>query len=1099
MLTVLTGRSRRLWPRVVSEMGQARQSGAERLLLLTPDQYTLQAELELIDRLQLPGLLQMEVLSPSRLLLRIFALAGSPKRVRIDARGKAMVLADVLRGSRKELSIYGGAVERNGLVERVAGCIGDLKRAGMTPEAVASLADKFPEQDALRGKLLDIALLYGRYEERLEGAFLDGEDVQEALLERLPTSGFLSDTKVWIYGFDLISPQFLRQIAVMARHALSVRLAVTVDDITARDAMVFQPSRDTLMRLGRYFDAEGMQWTREIVDDPLDAPPELSHLERELFAIPIVPYEKEPEAITLSSYATPYEEAMRVAEKALALAREGMRFDQMAVVVGDVNVYTGPIESAFRRSEIPYHLVRQRRALSHPLLHGWLSALRCVTRGWRLEDGVAWLKCGFCGLARDEVHRLENYAIEHGLKGSKWRKVIDDGGMETLRRRFVEPLERLQKNLREASDLKALLAASYTLLEDIRAYDTLLAWQRELIGRGLLTEAADCAQCWRLLLETLDQLYTLPGKDKPSMASLAGTLEAGLSMAELGAVPAWPGMLQVGQLGHMKLGGMYRAVFLLGLQDGVLQAGQPGLLSDAEVLRAAEHTGQNAAFGLSGDELSQLKQVNLLDTLAAPTERLFISHALSSAVGEAQRPAMAVNLLQKVFPALSEQGGSMRQAQCFHAKGVALDSLGPMLQDAAKRGVELTAQALDAAVWLTRQPETRERAEQVLRILLEPPPHESLTKQMAGALYAKSRTSASRLETFAQCPFRHYVAYGLRPVQRREFTVARDETGTFYHRAMEGYALAVMQHAGWPDISREESDEIMEEVLRPLRAEWENKPLGDNAMLRAQGSTFCGVARRAAWNYTSQMRRGKFSMGAVEVRFGRGEMFPPIALTLRDGSLVWLEGRIDRVDFFADGDDRWLRVIDYKSGNTEIEPAKVYGGVQLQLLLYLMAALTAFPGALAAGAFYSQFRDPLIDIDSRDIDKIEQKIAKELSLSGIQLADVRVIRALDNADDFLNRDGSINKQKNTVTSEQMRALMRHAHGLAVSLAQRIAEGEITPRPAQLAKWRACAWCDYQSVCRFDAAVLGSMVRWLEPISKKELLERVCEADTQAAE
>lgn len=1090
MLTVITGRVRRLWPRVVDEMGQAQQNGAERLLLLTPDQYTLQAELELIDRLQLPGLFQMEVLSPSRLLLRIFALAGSPKQVRIDARGKAMVLADVLRASRKELQLYGNAVERNGFVERLSSCIGDLKRSGMSPADVATLAENFTEQNALHAKLSDIALLYGRYSERLEGAFLDGEDVQDALLACLPSSGFFENTKVWIYGFDLISPQFLRQIAAMAKLSLSVRVALTWEVASARDGMVFKPAQDTLHRLGRYIDSEGLAWEHVHVTDSLQTVGAIRHLEKELFAFPVQPYPKEPEGITLWSAATPYEEAMRTAEKACALAQQGMRFDEMAVVVGDVNMYIGSIESAFGRSQIPYHLVRQKRALSHPLLHGWLSALRCVTHGYRLEDAVDWLKSGFSGLSRDEAGRLENYAIEHGLRGNKWRKVIENAAMETLRRRFTTPLQTLQASMREAKDMRALLTAAYMLLEEVQAYQTLLTWQQQLTERGLLTEAAHCAQSWRLLLETLDQLHTLSGDEKPSMVGLSQTLEAGLSMVDLGAVPAWPGMLQIGQLGHMKLGSTYRVVFMLGMQDGITQGNGTGLLTEAEAMDALSYTGLDAAFGLTGDALTQLKQINLLDTLATPANQLFVSHALSATTGEAQRPAMVLKLLQNVFPALAEQGEFLRHAECLHAKEVVLDALGPMLQDAANRNVVLTDEQKEAAVWLLHHHQTRGQAEHVLRILTESPRKESLTKQMAHALYAKSRTSASRLEAFAQCPFRHFVIYGLRPIPRRAFEVARDETGTFYHRAMEAYAVATAQMSNWPSISRAESDAIMNAVLAPLRAEWENKPLGDNAMLRAQGDAFCRIATRAAWTYADQAHRGRFRMGAVEARFGRGEALPAVKLLLEDGNTVWLEGRIDRIDFLKEDGEQWLRVVDYKSGYAELDASKVYGGVQLQLLLYLKAALAAYPDVSAAGAFYAQFSDPLIESDSQNIEEIDQQIAKQLALSGIQVADIRVVRALENANDYLKKDGTLNLTKLTATSSQIDALLQYAKRLASSFAQKILAGEITPLPAQLPKWKACTYCEYSSICRFDALVHGHMPRVLTPISKKELIKSI---------
>lgn len=46
-------------------------------------------------------------------------------------------------------------------------------------------------------------------------------------------------------------------------------------------------------------------------------------------------------------------------------------------------------------------------------------------------------------------------------------------------------------------------------------------------------------------------------------------------------------------------------------------------------------------------------------------------------------------------------------------------------------------------------------------------------------------------------------------------------------------------------------------------------------------------------------------------------------LELADGSFVYLQGRIDRVDMAADGA---VRIIDYKSGGKKFDPTLVYWG-----------------------------------------------------------------------------------------------------------------------------------------------------------------------------
>ena len=87
MLRYLTGPRRALAPRLYEELREALASGRESLLVLVPEQYTLEAERELMDALNLPGSFRLQVLSPGRLCRLAFEQAGYPQPVRIDERG----------------------------------------------------------------------------------------------------------------------------------------------------------------------------------------------------------------------------------------------------------------------------------------------------------------------------------------------------------------------------------------------------------------------------------------------------------------------------------------------------------------------------------------------------------------------------------------------------------------------------------------------------------------------------------------------------------------------------------------------------------------------------------------------------------------------------------------------------------------------------------------------------------------------------------------------------------------------------------------------------------------------------------------------------
>ncbi len=171
-------------------------------LVIVPEQYTLQTERDLIDGLQAKGFFDLEVLSPSRLTERVFALAGTDERVRVDARGKQIALARALMLCKKQLRYYESAAERQGFIQRAGMLIADFKRAEVGPEALLAHAEALPE-GAEQDKLHDLALIYAQYERQLAGQFVDGEDVQAQMLLRLPESGLTRDALVIVFGFDV--------------------------------------------------------------------------------------------------------------------------------------------------------------------------------------------------------------------------------------------------------------------------------------------------------------------------------------------------------------------------------------------------------------------------------------------------------------------------------------------------------------------------------------------------------------------------------------------------------------------------------------------------------------------------------------------------------------------------------------------------------------------------------------------------------------------------------------------------------------------------------------------------------------------------------
>ena len=185
-----------------------------------------------------------------------------------------------------------------------------------------------------------------------------------------------------------------------------------------------------------------------------------------------------------------------------------------------------------------------------------------------------------------------------------------------------------------------------------------------------------------------------------------------------------------------------------------------------------------------------------------------------------------------------------------------------------------------------------------------------------------------------------------------------------------------------------------------------------------------------------------------------------------------MQGRIDRVDAL-DADGNVIRVIDYKSGSRKFDPTMAYFGIQLQLLLYLAAALSQFPGSRAAGFFYCRIADPTVRTESRVREEVERQLAKKIALAGISLSDVEILRAQSGSHAaMLTRDGKVSERHrgSLADEEGLGAMVSFARRKAGELASDAYAGVIDDLPAEYQQFSSCQTCGYAAVCGFDPAV-----------------------------
>ena len=269
----------------------------------------------------------------------------------IDERGRALLLGAAIRDIGKQLNWYAGAAAKPGFVIKALSQVGELKNAGVMPDDIAQMAAQ-AHDPALSAKLGDISRIYAAYSDALAGRFIDGADRQCECLRRFEYAEFLNGADVIMYGFDMITPPLERLAVALCKRVRSFELIIAMPRRDARDYGAYETVALSLNRLVTALRNAGEPC--QIEYEP-DKPPqgETGFLRREVFAHPMQHWQGEPRMIRLQTLRDPFDEAMEVAAQARELARNGMRWRDIAVVSPRMDEYRHLLERAFALYDVP--------------------------------------------------------------------------------------------------------------------------------------------------------------------------------------------------------------------------------------------------------------------------------------------------------------------------------------------------------------------------------------------------------------------------------------------------------------------------------------------------------------------------------------------------------------------------------------------------------------------------------------------------------------------------------------------------------------------------------------------------------------------------
>ncbi len=1078
---IYTGRIAALSSKLKSEVKRLLEERIDTdVFVVVPNQLTLETEITLMDALGMKGSVRLNVVSPGRFCGRIFEEAGRKNAVSVDERGKAMLMGYLLRKHSSKLGYYKKSYAKAGFESKLVEAVTHFKQAGITPEALEKCIE-IEEDSALGKKLTDIMFLYGKYEELLAGHMTDGEDEVSEALDRMRGASMLKNAYVLFYGFDITTNYINRLAAGTALNCLGVSVFLPLPgDGEMRDISIYIPMQDAYLRLKSVFDEFGVPFSCVHLKEPQTTRNAVQRATKELYCVPTEQVTEETDDICIAKLKNPLEEAFYVAGRIRSLVREnGWHYSDIRVLLEDDGSHEDIIRTAFDSMQIPYFTQDMRDALKHPLCM-FLTETFNLILGKPLSAS-AIMETGFTTLTDAESEALMSYIRAARLRPSAMMRHFTRGKSETLaraeeiRQKLITPVLALKTAVKEAKTLKEQLNAVYNYLTEMKCFEKSAYYREKMLEKGLVSCAADDIRVGNMILGIFDQMLELFGEKPMSATMLFDLIGRAMGSVIIKTLPQSPDAVQVASPQRSGLTPV-KAVFMMNaLAESVKTGGEA--LSDNDIGAVTQVTGKY----IRPDEvaLARTNRMYVKNAFMLAEEFLCVTYPAGGIDGGAKACGAIVNELKHVASKLSEHSDVnddehiLKMLLC--APDAARRYIAAHFEEIEKNNSTITA--LKAVCEEDDLPAVTKARGYRLQ-------SEKLVKPLPKKLY-KERTSVTTLEQFAKCPFKHFVGYGLRPQEEETYDINERVKGIFYHKCVQDFAAKAKNHI--PE-TEEEAAELMKRISKTVISESLSELIGDDPILLGQTETLERIIARAARIIQRQMKSGVFRPYAEEQKYRDN------AVELDDGTVIRVTSKPDRIDMGSVNGTDHVLVVDYKSGNNDLDPVQIYEGLQLQLLMYLSAASNELH-ADDAGAYYFHIADKIVKIDSIDEADIEKERRKTEKMHGLAPNDKDLLRAIaENPSDILNitlvKDGSPRKGCATATAEQFADVKAHIVEKAKEFTRSVFEGVTEIDPVS-GKVDGCRYCSYAAICMKDRKIKrAAPKRKVKHMKYEELYERI---------
>lgn len=1105
MLNLILGRNNCDKTEYVRNLVAKKVNGGEgNLIIIVPEQFSFETEKAMLEKVGPKGMLNVEILSLTRLAEVILEECGRVSdKTAVDDGVRMLTMSLALEELSDSLVMFKKHITRPELIANLVSFATELKQCSVTVDMLSEYSQN-AEKSSLKSKIDELVLILSMYNAMLDKDYYDTDTLFDVLSDTLNDYDYFAGKTVVIDEFTRFTKQELNVIEKVIKQ--SEELYITYNT----DVNSFNNDFSTFTNINKQIDIIkdlankcNVRIAKPIVIDVDEKgfSEDLIKLEKNIYNIEKEKYDYNPsESITILSAPNKSSECDYVAQKIKQLMRENSaRCKDIIVYERSKDGYDRELAFAFKKYGVPFFEDKRQPIDTQPLIVCLRSLFDIAVNGTSTESIMRFLKTGLTDLSVVEISMLENYAFVWNLRPSQWNNEFVDNpsgfgskvseldieklnDLNELREKVIAPILAFKRDFNAAiGEEKTAVLYDYLVKFNVRQKLSNLA--KALLEQGEEALFEEQSTIWKLVMDMLDKLYLATKNTNVSSKRYFELFEVLLSVSDLGVLPKGLDAVTIGVADRTRTA-LKKYVFVVGANDGVfpLCPSTQGLLNDNDRI-----TLRNAGIELAqtADYKQIEEQYTAYRALTSAKNKLVVTYSNSSYSGEDIAPSSIITELKGIFTDI--QVLDYEQIDAYEKIESDSSAFEILAENYEKNNV---VKATINEYFLNK--ELFKGRIDSLASAVSKEPVEIKDKKIAIDLFGKDLyMSASRTETYHKCPFMYFCQYGLKAEPLKEASIDNSIVGNIIHNAFEH----LLKDSKFELINMSDDelkclvDEILNNYLNDNFGGKNNKTKRFLKQYSAIGNRVFTVLKRII----EELKICDFIPTDFELAISQkveDDGIPPYEVKIDDESTLKIYGSVDRVDVMEKNGKKYLRVVDYKSNGKKLEFSQVLEGLNTQMLIYLFAILVngkeKYGDVVPSGVLYMPAKTARSDLSRYPNESdIRKKLYESNCMDGIVLDDMTVIEGMDN--EFTGKfipvtikDGVANGS--LIKEKDFEILKRKIDSILINMGRDLHNGRIEILPF---KDKSCTYCEYSSVCRFEE---GDRERILSNISNDQALK-----------